>query len=79
MMMMISTFATLEAPTAGLGKASVKLKKRFRRLAPHRRVIMLQQVMKQLRAEYDRAEREAELARLAEDAVNADQIRPSVA
>lgn len=71
---MITTFAKLRAPIAGLGKANVRFSKGFNKLDPDRRIIILQQVMKQLRDEYEKAEREYRIDFIKEDARNADLI-----
>lgn len=72
---MIAVFARLKAPIAGLGRAKVELTRGFQKLHPERRMILVTQAMKQLRAEYDRAETENRNLIKAEDAANADLIR----
>ena len=74
---MIRIFARLHAPIAGLGKASIVFSKRFRKLHPERRKIMLEQCMKAMRAEHKRAEIENLNLIKAEDARNADLIQPA--
>jgi len=72
---MIGTFIRLKAPIAGLGKIQIEFTKRFRKLHPERRMIILQQALKQLRAEYDKAKAENAHIIKAEDATNAQMIR----
>ena len=72
---MITTFAKLRAPMAGLGKATLQFSKSFNKLSPDRRMIILQQAMKQMRAAYDIAERDDRCVIKAEDARNAEAIQ----
>lgn len=72
---MIATFAKLRAPMAGLGKATINFSKSFDRLDPNRRMIILQQWMKQMRTAYDAADRENTCVIKAEDARNAEAIQ----
>ena len=72
---MITTFAKLRAPMAGLGKATLQFSKSFNKLSPDRRMTMLMQAMKQMRAAYDTAERENRCVIKAEDARNAEDMR----
>ena len=72
---MITTFAKLRAPIAGLGKATLQFSKSFNKLSPDRRMTMLMQAMKQMRAAYDTAERENRCVIKAEDARNAETIQ----
>ena len=72
---MITTFAKLRAPMAGLGKATLQFSKSFNKLSPDRRMTMLMQAMKQMRAAYDTAERENRCVIKAEDARNAEAIQ----
>ena len=72
---MITTFAKLRAPIAGLGKATLQFSKSFNKLSPDRRTIILQQAMKQMRAAYDIAERDDRCVIKAEDARNAEAIQ----
>lgn len=72
---MITTFAKLRAPMAGLGKATLQFSKSFNKLSPDRRKIILQQAMKQMRVAYDTAERDNRCVMRAEDARNAEAAR----
>lgn len=74
---MITTFAKLRAPIAGLGKATIHFTNSFNKLHPERRMILLQQAMRQLREAHDKAERENRNLLKAEDARNAEAIRAS--
>lgn len=72
---MISTFAKLRAPIAGLGRATIHFTSSFNKLHPERRMIILQQAMRQFREAHDKAERENRNLLKAEDARNAEGIR----
>lgn len=69
------TVAKLICPPLGLGQAKLKLTKSFHRIKPSARMSMLTQAMKQMRAEYDRAETEHRIERQHEDARNAETIQ----
>ncbi len=68
---MIKTIARLKAPWWG-GKASVVFVKNFRRMRPADRMSLLEQVMKQLREEYDIAKTHHRIEAVHEDARNAE-------
>jgi len=72
---MMPIFARLRAPIFGLGKATLHFTNKFNKLHPERRMIILQQAMKQLREAHDRAERENRNLLKAEDARNAEGMR----
>lgn len=68
---MIRTVAKLRAPWFG-GKATVQFVKNFHRMRPADRMSLLEQVMKQLREEYDIAKQHHRCEVVHEDARNAD-------
>lgn len=68
---MIRTIAKLRAPWFG-GKATIQFVKNFRRMKPAHRMSLLEQVMKQLREEYDIAKAHHRCEVVHEDARNAD-------
>jgi hypothetical protein len=68
---MIRTIAKLRAPWFG-GKAKVEFAKNFRRIRPETRIHLLNQAMKQLRAEHDIASEHHRIERRDEDARNAE-------
>lgn len=73
--MMMPVYARLRAPYPGLGKIKLSFTKAFRAAKPEARMSMLNQAMRQLRAEHEQAQadRRAELQQ--EDARNAAAIR----
>lgn len=73
---MIRTVAKLKAPWFG-GQAKVAFVKNFRRMKPEHRMTLLNQCLKQMRAEYDLAEQHFRIEARDEDARNADAIRLS--
>jgi hypothetical protein len=72
----MQTFAKLKAPIMGRGKAKIAFTKGFHKIDPEVRVSLINQLMRQFRDEYDRAEREARIKAQHEDAANAEAIRP---
>lgn len=71
---MIQTFAKLCAPMFG-GKATIKFMPGFHKMRPALRKTMLEQHMKLLRAEYEKADHQHKLQLASEDARNAAAIR----
>lgn len=69
--MIIRTIARLEAPMFG-GKLTVAFARNFRRVPPKKRLDLLNQAMKQIRAEYDLASEHHRIERRDEDARNAE-------
>lgn len=67
---MIRTIAKLRAPWFG-GKLTLVFAKNFRRIRPETRMHLLNQAMKQLRAEYDLAAEHHRIERRDEDIANA--------
>lgn len=70
---MIRTVAKLKAPWFG-GQAKVEFVKNFRRMKPEHRLSLLNQCLKQMRAEYDLAEQHHRIEVRDEDARNAEAI-----
>ena len=68
---MIRTIAKFRAPWWG-GKLTVEFAKNFRRVKPQTRMHLLNQAMRQLRAEYDIAESHYRIEAIHEDARNAE-------
>ena len=68
---MIRTIAKLRAPWFG-GKLTVQFAKNFRRIRPETRLHLLNQAMRQLRAEHDLAAEHHRIERRDEDARNAE-------
>ena len=73
------TFIKIQAPILGRGKARLNFSKAYAKVAPDVRMSMLNQVLRQLRDEYAKAERDHRIARANEDARNAEAIRPAQA
>lgn len=67
---MIRTIAKLRSPWFG-GKLTVQFAKNFRRIRPETRLHLLNQAMRQLRAEYDLAAEHHRIERRDEDIANA--------
>lgn len=76
--MMMQVYARIRAPYPGLGKIKLSFTQAFRRAKPEARMSMLNQAMRELRAEHEQAQadRRAELQQ--EDFRNAAQIRQSI-
>lgn len=70
---MIRTVAKLKAPLFG-GQAKVEFAPNFRRMKPEHRLSLLNQCLKQMRAEYDLAEQHHKIQVRDEDARNAEAI-----
>lgn len=70
---MIRTVAKLRAPLFG-GKAKVEFASNFRRMRPADRMSVLNQCLKQMRAEYDIAESHYRIEKRDEDERNASTI-----
>jgi hypothetical protein len=69
--MIIRTIAKLKAPMWG-GKLTLQFASNFRRVRPEARMHLLNQAMKQIRAEYDLAAEHHRIERRDEDARNAE-------
>ena len=67
---MIRTIAKLRSPWFG-GKLTLQFAKTFRRIRPETRMHLLNQAMRQLRAEYDLAAEHHRIERRDEDIANA--------
>ena len=67
---MIRTIAKLRSPWFG-GKLTLQFAKNFRRIRPETRMHLLNQAMRQLRAEYDLAAEHHRIERRDEDIANA--------
>lgn len=75
--MIIRTIARLKAPMWG-GKLNVKFASNFRRIPPEKRMHLLNQALRQIRAEYDLAAEHHRIERRDEDVRNAEALAPSV-
>jgi hypothetical protein len=75
--MLVKVYARLRAPFPGLGQISLTFTRAFREARPAARMSMLNQAMRQLRAEHDRAAADHRAELQQEDALNAAQIRSS--
>jgi hypothetical protein len=71
--MIIRTIASLKAPLFG-GKLTVQFASNFRRVPPKKRLDLLNQALRQIRAEYDLAAEHHRIERRDEDARNAEAI-----
>jgi len=77
--MMMPVYARIRAPWPGLGKIKLSFTKAFRAAKPAARMSMLNQAMRELRVEHDRAAADHRAELQAEDARNAALIRVSSA
>ena len=75
--MIIRTIAKLKAPMFG-GKLTVKFSSNFRRIQPEKRMHLLNQALRQIRAEYDLAAEHHRIERRDEDIRNAEAFTASV-
>ena len=73
------TFIKIQAPLLGRGKARLNFSKAYAKVAPDVRMSMLNQILRQLRDEYAKAERDHRIARQHEDARNAEAIQAPAA
>jgi uncharacterized protein YukE len=75
--MIIRTIARLKAPQWG-GKLTVQFASNFRRIPPNKRMDLLNQALRQIRAEYDLAAEHHRIERRDEDVRNAEALTASV-
>lgn len=71
--MIIRTIARLKAPQWG-GKLTVQFGNNFRRIPPNKRMDLLNQALRQIRAEYDLAAEHHRIERRDEDIRNAEAV-----